>query len=560
MTAKKIARNALCPCGSGHKYKKCCQGQAAPSPTAQAIPIPKLATIADLLKSGLAYQQAGQLAQAEALYRQVLQQSPGQPDALHLLGLIAYHVGKHDTALQLINEAIRYAPNSAVFYNNLGLVLKELAQWESAIAAHQKALALQPDYAQAYNNLAVLFKEQGHLDKAISHFKQAIAIGPQLIEAHSNLGSCYKDTGEFALAIACHQQALLLNPDYFAAYNNLGRVFEAINDLPQAISYFRKAIALNPQDAELQHNLAIVLLKSGEFAEGWQYYESRYHPSRKNPNTQPPKLPFQQWQGELLTGKALLIWTEQGFGDEIQFSRYVLILKAMGAARITLTCKAPLKPLLATLADVDQLLVAKEITSIGYHDFWTFPLSIPLHCATTLDTLPAYPQYLAALPERIQHWQPKLPTARFRVGLVWKGSSLHKNDANRSISHLNLLAPVWGVGGITFISLQKGQGEDETDGLPLLHLGSDIQDFADTAAIVAQLDLIICVDTVIAHLAGALGKPVWLLLPFSADWRWLTGRTDSPWYPQMVLFRQSRHGDWADVFEQVKARLLAMVE
>jgi hypothetical protein len=177
-----------------------------------------------------------------------------------------------------------------------------------------------------------------------------------------------------------------------------------------------------------------------------------------------------------------------------------------------------------------------------------------------LATIPVYPSYLSASAERTRQWQAKLPEARFRVGLVWKGSSLHKNDANRSIPHVNQLAKIWEITDIAFISLQKGQGEDETIGLPLTSLGPDIQDFADTAAIVAQLDLIICVDTVIAHLAGALGKPVWVLLPFAADWRWLTARTDSPWYPQMVLFRQQIPGDWEDVIGRVRESLETLID
>ncbi|ASF47474.1 tetratricopeptide repeat protein [Methylovulum psychrotolerans] len=515
--------------------------------------------LAALLRAGLAHQQAGQLPQAEALYRQVLQTQPHHPDALHFLGLIAYQLDKHDIAVQLINAAIRYQPNNPLFYNNLGLALRESSQLELALAAHQKALALKPDYAQGHNNLAVLLKAQRDFTAAIRHFKQAIAIDPGYIEAHSNLGSCYKDIGDLDSATDYHNQAIALNPQYSAAYNNLGRVYEARVDLPQAIAHFRQAIALNPEDIEPQHNLAVVLLSAGQFSEGWQHYESRYHPKKKNRSTVPPKLPFRQWQGEPLAGKSLLIWPEQGFGDEIQFCRYITLLKSMGAGCITLFCKKPLQPLFASLAGVDQLLVAKEINSIEFHDFWTFPLSIPLHLQTALDTIPTYPHYLNAQPERISYWQTRLPEAPFRVGLVWKGSALHKNDANRSLSHLNALAPLFNLDGIAFISLQKGQGEAEAHGLPLTHLGSDIQDFADTAAIVAQLDLVICVDTVIAHLAGALGKPVWVLLPFAADWRWLTGRTDSPWYPQTVLFRQTAIGDWEGVVQRVREKLLALL-
>ncbi|MGZ8262501.1 MAG: tetratricopeptide repeat protein, partial [Methylotenera sp.] len=512
----------------------------------------------DLLHSGLAHQQAGRLSEAEAIYRQVLLTDSQQPDALHLLGLIASQVKIYQLAAQLIEQAIDINPYNPFFYNNLGIAFKEQNLLLQAKENYQKALLLKPDYAQAYNNLGVVLKEHGDLTSAIINFKQALVIEPSYVEAHSNLGSCYSDQGELFLATECHKQAITLNPGYAPAYNNLGRVYEAEGQLDKAINCYRKAISLKPDYVELQHTLALLLLKLGEYKEGWRYYESRYHSERKNTNTVPPKLPFKQWQGESLIGKSILIWPEQGFGDEIQFCRYVPILKKMGAKFVTLVCKKPLKPLFETLAGVDQLL-SNELNTIQHHDYWTFLLSIPLYCQTTHQVIPAYKHYLSALPDRIDLWRAKLPKAKFRVGLVWKGSSLHKNDLKRSIEHLKIFSSILNSTDITFISLQKGQGEDDVIGLPITHLGSDIQNFADTAAIVSQLDLVICVDTVIAHLAGALGKPAWVLLPFSADWRWLINREDSPWYAQLTLFRQNQPGNWGEVLERVQSKLLLLV-
>ena len=222
-----------------------------------------------------------------------------------------------------------------------------------------------------------------------------------------------------------------------------------------------------------------------------------------------------------------------------------------GASRITLVCKSPLKALLETLEGVDMVVFQLEATSLPTHDYWTFPMSLPLYFATTIQTIPAKLPYLSAPLQRLDQWHRNLPTGGLKVGLVWKGSAGHKNDANRSLPGLSTLAPLWALSGITFVSLQKGLGEDEAAtppvGQPILDLGPDIQDFADTAAIVAQLDLVICIDSAVAHLTGALNKPCWVLLPaIGVDWRWLHERTDSPWYPGVMrLFRQTKAGDWS---------------
>jgi len=543
-TVAKLSRNQPCPCGSGKKYKKCCQAR-----------LPAAADLTAMLHEGVRQRQAGHLDQAEASFRRVLQVDARNPDALHLLGLTLHQQGHLEQASCLLRAALQASPSNPYFHHNFSIVLKEQNELEPALAHCQKALALKPDYAQAHNSLGVLFKEQGDVATATCHFQKALALDPKLAEAHSNLGTCYKDLGLLAAAQACHRQAIMADPNYAPAYNNLGRVYEDLNQPDLALACFRQAVALRPGDVDLRYNLALLLLRQGAFSEAWPLYESRYHPDRKSPNCTPPKAPIPQWQGEPLAGKCLLIWPEQGFGDEIQFCRYVPVLKHMGAATVTWVCKKPLQPLLATLAGVNAVLSQGD--SFRRHDYWAFPLSLPLHCNTTLATVPVSASYLSALPERIRHWQGRMPVGGLRVGLVWKGASQHQNDANRSLAHLDTLAPLFAIPNVRFVSLQKGQGEDEAIGRPLTHLGCDIQDFADTAAIVAQLDLVICVDTAIAHLAGALGKPAWVLLPLVPDWRWLLGREDSPWYPNTTLFRQNTAGDWSDVVARLGERLKA---
>jgi hypothetical protein len=248
-----------------------------------------------------------------------------------------------------------------------------------------------------------------------------------------------------------------------------------------------------------------------------------------------------------LAGKSLLVWQEQGLGDEIQFCRYLPLLKEQGAARITQICKAPLKSLMGTLEGVDTVMTCDETSNVATHDYWIRLLSIPLYCKTDLAGIPARIPYLHASPDRMAHWSGRLPQSGFRVGLVWKGSGKHPNESNRSLQGLAALAPLWSVPGVKFVSLQKGLGEDEgknpPNEQPLVHLGSEIADFADVAAIVAQLDLVITIDTAVAHLAGALAKPCWVLLPASrTDWRWLHERQDSPWYPGSCVCSVSATG------------------
>jgi hypothetical protein len=346
----------------------------------------------------------------------------------------------------------------------------------------------------------------------------------------------------------------------------LGVALKELGHLDGAVASFRRALEINPDLAEAHLNLSSLLLSLGQYADAWPKYETRYHTNINGRYVILPDVSFPQWQGEPLTGKSLVIWPEQGFGDEIQFARYIPLLKIRGVSRITLVCKSPLKALLGTLEGVDAVVSQSEAASLPFHDYWTFSMSLPLHFATTVETIPSGLPYLSVLPERLDVWRDRLPTGGLKVGLVWKGSAGHKNDANRSLPSLSTLATLWSVPGVTFVSLQKGQGEEEAAtppaGQPIVNMGSGIQDFADTAAIVAQLDLVICIDTAIAHLAGALGKPCWVLLPASGtDWRWLRERTDSPWYPDVMrLFRQTKADDWAATIGEVAQTLEIWVD
>jgi Flp pilus assembly protein TadD len=423
------------------------------------------------------------------------------------------------------------------------------------------ALQLAPDLAEVHANLGFLLDERGAGAEAQACYLRAIEINPALSQVHLNFGTLLASHKRLDEAQAAYTQAILLEPASPVGWSNLGGLYAGMKRDAEAEVCCRQALALDERYAKARFNLAYVLLRQGRFEEGWQCLESRDWYGALQDHLDCPR-----WRGESLQGKSLFIGFEAGYGDMIQFGRYAAVLKSQGAARITLLCHPPLKNLFSTLGGVDEVIGFDEAVPATGWDCWTPLMSIPLYCQTRLDTIPAAIPYLQASAARIEHWRARLPVAGIRVGMVWKGNPRFENDADRSLPGLEVLAPLWQVAGVHFISLQKGAGEDEAmhppDGLPLLHVGSQIEDFADSAAILANIDLMICVDTAVAHLAGALGKPCWLLLPaYKTDWRWLEGRTDSPWYPgEMRLFRQSVAGNWRPVVAEVTAALDALVQ
>jgi len=298
--------------------------------------------------------------------------------------------------------------------------------------------------------------------------------------------------------------------------------------------------------------LSYLLLRQGRFEEGWYCLESR-----NCDNALVAHFTCPRWQGEALLNKSIVISYVAGHGDAIQFCRYVAVLKTLGAQSITLVCHPALKILFDVLEDVDTVITFDEKLPESNCDFWSSLLSLPYYCNTRIDSIPANIPYLHAPSDLIEKWASRLPDKTFRVGLAWKGSELFENDAERSLPSLKILAPLWAIPGITFISLQKGSGESDSayppGGLKLLDLGPELHNFADTAAVISNLDMVICVDTAVAHLTGALGKPCWVMLPeYKTDWRWLKNRPDSPWYPSaMRLFRQTTIGNWTTVVNQL---------
>jgi Flp pilus assembly protein TadD len=484
------------------------------------------------------------LAEAEASFREAVTVKPGHAPTLAHLAQLLKEAGRLTEAEALFEQTLRLDPGYSLAHNNLGILLLDTERAGGAEVAFRKALALDPVFPEAHANLGNALKAQDRYVEAEGQYRKAIALRPEDRNFHNNLGAVLDDLGRLEEAEAAYRQALVLGPDYAAAHCNLGRLLQTQRRYPEAEEAYRKAIELDPKFTDAKLNLGLLLLTVGRYADAWPWHEARHFPDSKARRAMQPPFSFPQWQGESLAGKSLAVVLEQGHGDNIQFIRYAPLIKALGATRVTFVQPAPLVWFLATADGVDA--ITPDAVSLPAHDYWCFPLSLPMHLGTTVDSIPATLPYLRALPDRVEHWRTRLPASGLKIGLVWKGNPDHKNDANRSLPHLSTLAPLWKVPGISFISLQKGQGEDQgrqpPPGQPLLHLGDDITDFADTAAIIAQLDLLITVDSAAAHVAGALGKPVWVLLPgVGTDWRWLLDRNDSPWYPGVMrLFRQLR--------------------
>lgn len=417
---------------------------------------------------------------------------------------------------------------------------------------YRQALALTPDFSEALANLALLREQAGAFDEAESCYLQSIAIYPDNLQVHLNLGVLLLKLKRFAEAETVNRTALQLAPDSPAVWSNLGVLLACIKRETEAEHCYRQALSLDETYAKARFNLGYILLRQGRFDEGWQCLEARDWYDLLSPHFSCPR-----WQGESLQHKSIILGFDAGHGDMIQFCRYVIALKAMGTVRIALICHPGLKTLFATLPGVDEVVSFVDYIDTGDFDFWTLPMSLPYHFGTRLDSIPAPIPYLTADPANAAKWAAMLPPG-IKVGLAWLGNPHFENDSDRSLPALALLAPLGSVKDVQFISLQKGAGGDEARQppaeLPLLAMGEKLDDFADTAALMANLDLVISVDTAIAHLAGSLGVPCWVLLAdYRTDWRWLTGRSDTPWYPdQMRLFRQSHaSADWSPVIAEV---------
>jgi len=508
------------------------------------------AAIAEALTIATAHHQAGRLVEAEQIYRQILQQQQ-QVDALNLLGVIACQRGNLEEGIVLYRQALALRPGHLGARENLYLALwKQGKQWmEEAIAGYTQMVTFQPKDSQAYSNLITILLDQRKLDEALAYCQQGLTVQPANPQILNYTGMILQRQGKSASAIPYHQQAIALQPDYADAHTSLGIAYMDQGRFETAMDCFHQALTLDPTHAGASYNRGIVDLTLGNYPRGFRGYEWRFKTGDFRP------CPFQQplWDGSDLKGKTLLLHAEQGLGDTIQAIRYAAIARQRGG-RLILTCHEPLIRLLTTVPGIEQVIPLGHPVS----DFQVYAplMSLPHILGTTLDTVPAAVPYLKAPKSSLQ--LTSSAHTRLRVGLVWSGGHLYRNNPTRSCPLITFDRLIQ-LSDIAFYSLQKGMDQGN-----LLELGWEtriqalhdrLTDMAETAAAIAQLDLVITVDTSVAHLAGALGKPVWLLLSYLPDWRWMLDRQDSPWYPTMRLFRQTQPGDWNGVMERVELEL-----
>lgn len=495
----------------------------------------------------------GKLQDAERHYRRALELNPACSATYQNLGIVLRRLGRLEEAATSFARALELEPDNVAALNNVGNLLLNSGKAEGARAAFERVVQLAPELAEARNGLGAALQDLGDLDGAEASYREALRLKPELAEARCNLGNLAKRRGQLDTAKLHYEQAAALNPGLVEARSNLGLIAQSQGKLAEAREHFDRAIALDPGSADAPWNLCLLDLLEGKLETGWKDYEIRY----ARPQSAPRRFPGPLWRGESLNGARILLHSEQGLGDTLQFLRYVPLVQAAGGA-VILDVQAPVRRLAEGMAGVT--LRAEDDAMPEYA--WQCPLmGLPLAFGTTLATVPREVPYLT-VPQPVLEAANVLewPQDALRVGLVWSGNPEHKEDRYRSVS-LAQLEPVLRVKGVRFFSLQLGTPATQQSemGSPITDLGGAIQDFADTAALVTHLDLVITVDTAVAHLAGALAKPVWVLLPFAPDWRWLTERADSPWYPTMRLFRPPAILAWEPVLGRVRRELEEMV-
>ncbi|MBU6456369.1 MAG: tetratricopeptide repeat protein [Bradyrhizobium sp.] len=502
--------------------------------------------------------QEGDLDTAEQLSADILEYRPENFDALHLLGMLHFQRRRMVEALRYLSSALKVNPNSSDAMSNLGLALHATGRYDEAIASYRNALQLAPDHPEILYNLANAFLELGRLDQALANYDAVLARAPNHVGALVNRGNTWLRLNEPEEAIASYDSALVAMPGHPQILTNRGHALRRLDRPEQALVDFAAALAAAGEFAEAHFEAAMTRLTLGDFARGWKQYEWRWKAAAFAWRQRSFRQPL--WLGhEPVAGKTILLHAEQGFGDTIQFVRYAPLLAGQGA---TVICEVQpeLTPLLSQLDDVSVIAKGEALPAFDLH----CPLlSLPLAFGTRLETIPADVPYLAPRADRVAHWRERLPPDGPRAGFVWSGSPTHKNDANRSIA-LGQFASLFEDPPLHCLSLQTGLRPVDRETLrelpKLMHLGEEIGDFADTAAIISLLDVVISVDTAVAHLAGALGKPVVILLPHAADFRWMRQRADTPWYPNAKLLRQPAFGDWASVINGLRGELRAVGE
>ncbi len=530
-----------------------------------------------------------QLEEAVASFQQAIRLQPQFAEAYLQLGKALYGQGKLSEAAACLQQSLRLTPDQAVALVNLGAILTKTGKLSEARVCYERLIQLHPTFADGHFNLGNVLELQGHFSDAIACYRRAVECKPDFSDALCNLGNTLKEQGDLAQAMVYLQQAIRVRPDFAAAHSNLGGVLQSLGRLDEAHASFQRAVELAPHMPELHYNLGtalkflgqpaagidcferalalqpdyaaplsgrgMALLSMGQFAEGWAGYEHRV----RCPQFDTLHFPQPRWDGSPLEGRTLLIHCEQGLGDTLQFIRYVKLARRLGD-QIIVAAQPALIPLLACSGITG--LVSREAPLPAF-DVHAPLLSLPYIFRTEVDTVPREIPYLAADPGRIEKWRRELNRHKgWKIGIAWQGRAAYLGDRCRSIP-LAEFAPLSAVAGVQLFSLQKGFGSEQLTALArefsVVDLASELDlgdgAFLDSAAAMHSLDLVVACDTALAHLAGALGVRVWLPLSTACEWRWMRDRDDSPWYPTLRLFRQTRYGDWADVFGRMAEEL-----
>jgi tetratricopeptide (TPR) repeat protein len=506
------------------------------------------ALIDTLYNLGNTYQELGQPERAAAYFERALRLNPEAVELYNNLGTALQDLGRADEAIGCYRNAVALRPDLVESLDNLAGALQSQGKLEEAQACYESALALRPNRVESLIGLGVLSRAQGRLEEAVAHYQRALALSPDHPDARSNLGVALADLGRGEEAITHHKRALALQPDRAELHYNLGSALQRRGLYTEALGSYRRALALKPDYAQAHLNRSLALLLTGEFDEGWQEYEWRFAVARYDRRFDQPL-----WSGEPLGGRSVLVHAEQGFGDTLQFVRYVSAVAERGG-KVVLEVPEPLVRLARTAAGVSQVVACGD--PLPAFDCHCPLLSLPRVLKTNLATIPNAVPYLGVPAEASAVWAERIhATPGPRVGIAWAGTTVGAID-------LRLLRPLWDLDGVSWFSLQVGEGSGDISsfgGTNIADLSPWLTDFAETAAAVCHLDLVISVDTSVAHLAGALGRPIWLLLRHPPEWRWLLEREDSPWYPTARLFRLRKDGDWLEVAREVAVALAQMI-
>jgi len=556
------------------------------------------------LQEAIVFHQSGQLQRAEQIYQQVLQISPSNADALNLLGFLAYQVGRCEVAANLIakaievdskqyiffinlglvrqeqgeldksieayHKAIEINPNDARIYYNLGAAQKKQGKLDNAIQTYQQAIEINPDDAEIYNSLGTTLQKQEKLDQAIQVYRRALEINPNYSEAFYNLGLALQEQGELDQAIQAYHRALEINPNYSEAYNNLGNVLKEQGKLDDAVLAYRSALGINPDYSEAHNNLGLVLLLQGNFSSGWREYEWRLKCKELGFFLNKRDFPQVFWNGSDLNGKTILVWAEQGIGDEIMLASMLPTLLKMNS-NIIVECDKRLVPLFQRSFPFIQFVPREDPANPKLLDT-TIDYQIPMGSlgqwlrADKDAFLPKQESYLQACPNRVGQLQEKyrsLAGDKLLVGISWRSTGIDKKRAQTKSAPLKHWTPILSQKDCYFVNLQYGNIREEIEAYTIatgypIYIDEEIDPLSDLdgfAAQVSVLDLIVSTSNTTVHMSGGLGKKVWGLLSSRPDWRWMLEEENTPWYQTVRLFRQEKSGDWEGVFQRISSAL-----